>query len=177
MSGEAYIASDDSALLRSALHGLSGARALEIGAGNGGNLIELAKGFGLVVGTDLVRPADSDWKEQGVDFVLADGASCVRPGTMDLVAFNPPYLAEEASDDRAVEGGVGLEVPKAFLREALRTVKDSGRVVFLLNDAADIREFEEVCAEKAFALARMATKRVFFEELAVYSAAGRQRHR
>jgi methylase of polypeptide subunit release factors len=177
MSREAYIASDDSALLRCALRGLSGGMALEIGAGNCGNLIELAGGFGLVVGTDLVRPRTSDWRDRRVDFVLADGASCIRSGAVDLVAFNPPYLAEEASEDRAVEGGAGLEVPKAFLSEALRTVKDTGRVVFLLNNAADIREFEGICAKRAFALTQVATKRVFFEELAVYSAAAKQHRR
>jgi len=171
MSGDAYIASEDSALLRSALKGASGGRCLEMGAGNGGNLLELRKGFSVVVGTDLVRPSASDWRGNGVDYVLADGASCLRPDSFDLVAFNPPYLAVKASDDRAVEGGERLEVPKAFLREAIRTVKGTGRVVFLLNDEADVREFEMICAARSFALSRVDSRRVFFEELAVYSAA------
>jgi len=171
MSGETYISSEDSTLLRSALQGLSGGSCLEIGAGNCGNLIELRKGFDLVVGTDLVRPATSDWRGKGIEFVLTDAASCLRPGTFDLVAFNPPYLAAEVSDDRAVEGGEGLEIPKAFLREALRTVKRTGKIVFLLNDEADACRFEEMCTEKSFVLTRLAARRVFFEELAVYSAA------
>ncbi len=173
MSGDAYIASEDSALLRSALRGLTGGACLEIGAGNCGNLLELKKGFPQVVGTDIVRPGTSDWKGRGIDFVLADGASCLRPGSFDLVAFNPPYLRAEGSGDRAVEGGAGLEVPREFLREALRAVKGTGRVVFLLNDEAEIREFEALCAEKSFGLRRTVSKRVFFEELAVYSADAR----
>jgi len=170
MSGETYISSEDSALLRSALQGLSGDSCLEIGAGNCGNLLELRAGFGLVVGTDLLRPAASDWREKGTEFVLTDAASCLRPNTFDLVAFNPPYLTVEVSDDQAVEGGRALEVPKLFLREALRTVKRTGRIVFLLNDEADIGEFEKMCSEKSFVLRRLAARRVFFEELAVYSA-------
>jgi len=173
MSGEHYLASEDSALLRSALQGLSGRSCLEIGAGNCGNLVVVANWFGTVVGTDLVRPATSDWKRVGIDFVLSDGASCLRSGVFDLVVFNPPYLAVEVSDDPKVEGGRNLEVPKVFLREALRTVKESGRVVFLLNDEADPDEFESLCAEKPFVMACVATRRVFFEELRVYSAAAR----
>jgi len=171
MSGEPYTYSDDSALLKSAFQGLSGDSCLEIGAGNCGNLIELKRGFELVVGTDLIRPATSDWRRKGIEFVLGDAASCRRAEAFDLVTFNPPYLALEDSDDRAVEGGSGLEVPKTFLREALRTVKRTGSILFLLNDEASVREFEGMCSEKSFLLKRVAARRSFFEELAVYSAA------
>lgn len=170
MSGEPYFASEDSGLLRSALQRLTGESCLEIGAGNGGNLIALRKNFGLVVGTDIVRPGMSDWRGEGTDFVLADGASCIRQQSFDLVAFNPPYLAERVTGDRAVEGGEDLQVPKAFLREALRTVKRTGKVVFLLNDEADMSEFEGLCSERTFGLTRVAARRGFYEEIAVYSA-------
>ena len=174
MSEEPYTSSEDSALLRSALRGLSGEACLEIGAGNCGNLLELRRKFRLVVGTDLVRPASPDWKGREIDFLLADTASCLRSETFDLVAFNPPYLAVDLSNDQAVEGGRGLEVPKAFLREALRVVRRTGRIVFLLNDEADIEEFEEICAGMSFALTRIARRREFFEELSVYSASVRK---
>ncbi len=165
-----YIASEDSALLRSALGGYSGGSALEIGAGNGGNLVGLANRFGRVVGTDIQSPGLSDWKGSGVDFILADAATCLRSETFDLVVFNPPYLPVELGDDPAVEGGGGLEVPKNFLREALRVVKKTGRVVFLLNDEARVDEFGEICAIGGFALKKVAERRLFFEGLAVYEA-------
>jgi methylase of polypeptide subunit release factors len=171
MSGGAYISSEDSALLRSALQGLSGESCLEIGAGNCGTLLDLKRRFELVVGTDLLRPATSDWRGKGIEFVLTDAASCFRPFAFDLVAFNPPYLAVEVSGDRAVEGGEDLEVPQAFLREALRTVKRTGKIVFLLNDEADVSQFEDMCSEKSFVLTPSASKRMFFEELVTYSAA------
>ena len=122
------------------------------------------------MGTDVVRSAVSDWRGKGIEFLLTDAASCFRPETFDLVAFNPPYLRGETSDDPAVEGGRGLEVPKAFLRDALRAVKRTGRIVFLLNDEADVAEFEEICSEKSFVMTRIAAKRLFFEELSVYAA-------
>jgi len=177
MSGTVYLASEDSALLRRALQPYSGLSCLEIGSGNGGNLVGLAKRFGTVVGTDLVRPEMSDWKEVGANYILADGASCLRPDSFDLVAFNPPYLAEGDSPDRAVGGGSHLEVPKRFLREALRTVNDGGAIVFLLNDEADPGEFGRLCARSGFHLERVASKRVFFEELSVFTASRQPRRK
>ena len=172
MSGTPYLASDDSALLRRALGRYSGESCLEIGAGNGGNLVDLSRRFRLVVGTDLVRPSMGDWKG-GANFVLADLASSIRDSAFDLVAFNPPYVAGGTTGDSAVEGGPGLEVPKAFLEEALRAVGKNGVVVFLLSDDAETGEFERICAEHGFGLRRIGSRRMFFEELSVYEAAWR----
>ena len=169
MSGDPYLASEDSALLRKALGGRSGDRCLEIGAGNGGNLVYLSKRFRLAVGTDLVRPSMTDWRGAGADFVLADGASCLRSSAFDLVVFNPPYVRADV-EDRAVDGGSQLEVPKRFLREALRAAKKEGEVVFLLNHEAEQREFGAICAEAGFGLEPLASERMFFEELVVFSA-------
>ena len=169
MNGEPYLASEDSALLRRALKGRSGERCLEIGAGNGGNVVALAERFGMVVGTDLVSPSMRDWREAGVDLILTDGASCLRSGVFDLVAFNPPYLRAEV-EDGAVDGGSQLEVPRKFLREALRVARKDGVVVFILSDGADRREFSKICEEAGFALRPLASERMFFEELTVFSA-------
>jgi release factor glutamine methyltransferase len=170
MSGTAYLASEDSALLRKTLREYSGERCLEIGAGNGGNLLELSERFGLVVGTDIVRPSMSDWKEAGANFILADGASCLRDSVFDLVTFNPPYVAADVDGDPAVEGGRNLEVPKAFLVEGLRAVRREGRVVFLLDGEAEPEEFRALGAAKGFELQRVASERGFFEELTIYMA-------
>jgi release factor glutamine methyltransferase len=169
MSWEPYLSSQDSALLRRALGGRTGGSFLEIGAGNGGALVQLAKSFRLVVGTDLVRPSMSDWREAGANYVLADGASCVRGGAFDLVAFNPPYVTGEG-EDMAVEGGAALEVPKRFLAEALRVVRSEGEVVFLLNGGAKLDEFRSIAAAGGFALRPLSSEKMFFEELTVYVA-------
>lgn len=167
-----YLASDDSALLRNVLGSYSGGSALEIGAGNGGSLIELRRRFDRVVGTDIRRPGAHDWKGAGTDYILADGAACLKDEAFDLVAFNPPYLPLAVADDVAVEGGENLEVPTRFLLEALRTVKRTGMVVFLINDQAPVEVFEAECARKGFAIKKVAVKHFFFEELTVYEASG-----
>jgi release factor glutamine methyltransferase len=173
MSRSPYISSDDSALLRRALEGRAGGACLELGAGNGGTLTVLSRGYRVTVGTDLVTPSMLDWSE-GADFVLADRASCFRDGSFDLVAFNPPYVAGEGTGDIAVDGGNGLAVPKSFLKEALRTVKDDGKVVFLLNQEAELPEFEEACRARGFRLRRLDSERAFFETLSIYEAEPRE---
>jgi release factor glutamine methyltransferase len=169
MTGKAYISSEDSALLRQALGGFSGDSCLEIGAGNGGTMVELAGRFGLVAGTDILRPQMSDWRERGGSYVLADGASCFRPSAFDLVTFNPPYIPGKVRDS-AVDGGHDLLVPRRFLADALRVVKRGGAVVFLVNSEADVRKFDAICAIWGFKLERIRTQRLFYEELAVYAA-------
>jgi release factor glutamine methyltransferase len=170
MSGRQYLASEDSALLRKALRPYSGESCLEIGAGNGGNLIELTGRFELAVGTDLQAPAMDDWKGSGASFVLADAATCLKSSAFDLVAFNPPYLPVEQRSDVAVAGGEKLEVPLRMLREALRVVRKSGKVVFLLNDEADLEGFRRECERLGFAMREAASERLFFEKLTVYVA-------
>jgi len=157
-------------LLREALRSYAGESALEIAAGNGGNLVMLTKGFEVVLGTDIVLPGMADWKALGADFLLADGASCIRLGSFDLVAFNPPYLNAEVGDDPSTEGGARLEVPMRFLKEALQVVKRTGRIVLVLNDQAQIGEFEAECRRQGFKLSRIAARHMFFEELSVYEA-------
>jgi release factor glutamine methyltransferase len=167
-----YLASEDSALLRSALQYYAGNTFLEIGAGNGGNLIGLLKGFDLAVGTDIERPVMTDWGTAGGDFVLCDLASCFKDGTFDLVAFNPPYLQSDEIDDPAVDGGKEGQVPLAFMREALRVVKSSGRILMLLSDENRVDRFDKECRQRGFELVRRASKHLFYEELSVYEARG-----
>jgi release factor glutamine methyltransferase len=169
MNGGAYLSSQDSALLRRALRCYKGRMCLEIGAGNCGTLAELAERFWLAVGTDLVLPSAGAGRGE---FVLADGASCFRDSSFDLVAFNPPYLESEELVDRAVDGGRGgVEVPLHFMREALRVVKKrGGRVVMLLPTAAPVEPFEAECRRAGARLRRVQSERLFFEELSVFEA-------
>jgi len=170
MSLGAYLASEDSAVLREALGEYSGYSCLEIGAGNGGNLKELRKRFKLVVGTDLVRPGILDWSDAGANYVIADAASCFKRGSFELVVFNPPYVPSEGIVDRAVDGGTGgVEVARHFVMEALDVVKSDGRVLFLLSSANPPDCLEEFAC-RGFAVKKVAEKRIFYESLCVFEA-------
>jgi release factor glutamine methyltransferase len=164
-----YISSEDSGLLRRALGNYSGQMALEIGAGNAGGLELLSLHFDYVIGTDVIRPEMRDWPRSNSDFVLADRASCFRENSFDLVIFNPPYLPSDSIEDIAVDAGVDSEVPLNFFREALRVVRDSGRIVMALEGETPAR-IEEEGARKGFVLRQVRTERFFFETLAIYES-------
>ena len=169
MSGAPYISAEDSALLRRVAEKRSGRACLEMGAGNGGTLKAVAASFAIAVGTDIRRPGMSDWRDAGADYVLADRATCFRPGTFDLVLFNPPYVPSEAVEDAAVDAGPGAEVPMAFLSEALRAAGGDGTVLMVLEEE-DEGKAREACLGSGFELARVSEERMFFETLVVCEA-------
>ncbi len=109
-----------------------------------------------------------DWKDAGADFVLADRGSCMRDESFDLVVFNPPYLESPDVTDVAVDGGVQGEVPLAFLREALRVVKGTGRIMMLLSDGNPVGPFESEGMRRGFRMEKVSERRLFFEKLTVY---------
>ncbi|HME18710.1 MAG TPA: hypothetical protein VKF15_03125 [Nitrososphaerales archaeon] len=170
MKATPYVASEDSSLLRRAMSSHSGRTCLEIGAGNGGNLVAVSNGFELVVGSDLVRPEMGDWTDANANYVLADLAACFRDKTFDVVAFNPPYLPSDGIGDNATDAGRDGEVPLAFLREALRVVKDTGTIVMLLSAESPVERIGAECGRRNFRLTRMESRHLFYEELAVYEA-------
>jgi len=158
-----YLSSEDSSLLREVIGGYSGDSALEIGAGNGGNLSELSKHFRIVAGTDLVAPQFPE------GIVLADRASCFRDMVFDLVAFNPPYLPSAGLEDVAVDGGTnGVEVAISFLEEAVRVLKQRGRIIMLVSSENPIAELKRVCDRMGLNMTLAASKALFYERLFVY---------
>jgi release factor glutamine methyltransferase len=174
MSSGTYLSSDDSVLLRSALGRYSGEACLEIGAGNGGGLIALAKSYGLTVGTDIQRPSDSSWRGDSVDFVLADAASCFRERSFELVAFNPPYLPSDGLEERTVDGGEGgVAVASHFLAQAMRVTKENGRIVVLLSSESVLAPIRRICDLNGFLMKHLESKHLFYENLSVYEISRR----
>jgi release factor glutamine methyltransferase len=135
----------------------------------------LARGFETVVGTDVVSVAQAVESKDGSEAILADRATCFRDGIFDLVAFNPPYLPSAGIEDRAVDGGRGgLEVPLAFLEEALRVSKADAPIVLLLSSESDLEEFARRAGELGLSVAEKARKELFFETLFVYEVRKRR---
>ena len=100
MSGRPYIYAEDSRLLGDAVSSLDDTDSfLEIGAGNGGNLVRVKDKFRLVVGTDINLEIRSGFSPV-VQLVIADKVSCFRSSSFDLVAFNPPYVPSEGIKDQ-----------------------------------------------------------------------------
>ncbi|MDV3277757.1 MAG: hypothetical protein LYZ69_04730 [Nitrososphaerales archaeon] len=160
--------------MRRVLRLYSGGACLEVGAGNGGSLLELSRSFRVVVGTDVVRPDASDWREAGSSYIMADAAACFRSGSFDLVAFNPPYVPSEGIADRAVDGGrEGVEVALHFLREAMGAVKEDGKILMLVSSDNPLRVLEQECDARGCTMRRVADARLFYETLSVYEVSRR----
>ena len=143
--------------------------ASRIGFGSGAVLDALTGGFVTVVGTDVVTVAQAVVSKDGAEAILADRATCFRDGTFDLVAFNPPYLPSVEIEDVTVDGGRGgLEVPFAFLQEALRVSKADAPIVLLLSSESDLDEFRRRSGEKGLRVEEKVRRELFFETLYVF---------
>jgi release factor glutamine methyltransferase len=166
-----YLPAEDTYLLRDALGPFSGDSCLEIGFGSGAVISSVAGRFRLAVGTDLLGLDDVRLaKGPSVELVLADRATCFRDGVFDLVFFNPPYLASEAIEDQAVDGGpTGTDVPVLFLEEGLRVLREGGTILALLSTEGDLRSFLSHCDILGLAVESVVEKRLFYETLSVFT--------
>ncbi len=165
-----YQSSSDSELLRKALRAYRGNSCLEIGIGYGSNLAVLEGKFSTVVGTDLFLTEGFRAKQgPGVEVFVADRATCFRDASFDLVVMNPPYLPSEKTVDLAVDGGKrGFEVPKKFLEEGLRVIKQFGAILILLSSETSLEDFQEFCKAKGLGIKPVLSTGAFFETLTVF---------
>lgn len=165
-----YLPAEDTYLLREVLRGDSGGTCLEMGFGSGAVVSSVAGRFDLAVATDVIALESARLaRAPGVELLLADRATCFRERSFDLVFFNPPYVPSKGVSDTAVDGGMGgIEVPTAFLREALRVIRPGGSVLALLSDEGDLEGFERRCREMGSEVERAAERKLFYETLVVY---------
>ena len=169
MNNRPYIYSEDSRLLGRVISSLEDSVSfLEIGVGNGKNLVSVKDKFRVVVGTDLNLEVRGDFRS-AVELVVADKASCFRSSSFDLVAFNPPYVPSEGIEDRTIDGGRnGIEIPLEFLSSALEVLKPAGRVVMVVSSEDSIDELEDFCEKRGLKSKKIAEVSLFFESLYVY---------
>ncbi len=164
-----YHSSEDSDLLREAIRGYRGRSCLELGFGSGSNLPQLCDQFEVVAATDILRPELAPEGPHCVELVFADRATCFRDSSFDFVVFNPPYLPSESIDDPTVDGGRGgIEIPVSFLEEAVRVVRTSGTILFLLSSEGNLDEFAEYCARLGVQTKLIRKRKMFYETLFVY---------
>ncbi len=166
-----YLSSDDSALLRQAIGGYRGRSCLEIGFGSGSNLPRLCDSFDEVAATDILRSTHASKRPGCVDLVYCDRAACFRDSSFDFVVFNPPYLPSDGVVDPTVDGGKrGIEVPIMFMEEAIRVLRPSGAILFLLSSEGDISDFLGYCERGGLRVKQVMERGLFFETLYVYEA-------
>ena len=168
---EVFRPADDSYLLLQAVDVRPGERFLEVGAGTGLLALHAAKVAELAVATDVnphaVRSIRDNARQNGlrVAVVRCDLLRGLR-GTFDVIAFNPPYLAERmggAWEERAWQGGVtGEDVILRFFDELPERLANRGRCYVTIPTA---RERALAQARERFDVRLADEKPLFFEKL------------
>lgn len=167
-----YPPSEDTYLLLKAVQVRPGERVLDVGTGTGLLALHAAR-TAEVVATDVnpaaARLARTNARRNRLPLavVVCDLLSGLR-GTFDVVAFNPPYLAEPISGEaeaRAWQGGeTGEQVVLRFLDQLPAHLAADGRAYVILLAG---HERARAAARRRFRVRTLAKERMFFEELHV----------
>lgn len=122
------------------------------------------------MGTEIqVTDGFNRLKQNDISILLADGASCFKDESFDLVLFNPPYLPSEQIIDFAVDGGKGgFEVATHFLTQAQQVLRPKGRILIVLSSETSQTDFLLFCEENRLTAKQVFSKNLFFETLTVY---------
>ncbi len=180
-----YPVSEDTLLLASSISVTPGERFLEVGCGTGYISISMALRGAVVAGVDINPLAVALSREnaercgiEGADFFESDLFSAVT-GTVDVIAFNPPYLPSEdimaTGYDACWDGGpTGREVAQAFIAQCAQYLVPGGRVYLLQSSLCNPEKSQEELESRGFAVEAVGTCSLFFEQLTVFCAHGRR---
>jgi len=147
-----------------------GKRVLDVGTGSG---IQARAAWEAGAKSVLAVDVDSEAIEllEGEKFEvrksdLLDNVS----GKFDLIVFNPPYLPKDEREDvgsaLATSGGKrGDEIILRFLSKVGKYLAPSGMVLLVVSSLTPLEEIERTMKEKGFAARKVASKKVFMEEL------------
>ena len=103
-----YLPSDDTIFLANTVNRYSGTLALEIGTSSGIVLMELAKNFSAVIGTDIDLCSLKRLLEMSRNqrVICCHAASALHSIKFDLIVTNPPYLPNSTGHvDKTIDGG------------------------------------------------------------------------
>ncbi len=172
-----YEPAEDSHLLLEAVKVERGMSILEVGTGSGFIALHCAKAGARVTATDIsslaVANARMNAGQNGVsiDIIQTDLAKGIT-GEFDIILFNPPYLnseREEVLNDREREqlvgGDGGWEVSIRFLEMVSEILSEDGRI-YLLTSSESERGIMDMASGR-YNIYRVASRRIFFEELGV----------
>jgi len=174
---EVYNPSDDSYLMLKTVEVRSGEAFLEIGPGSGIISIHAAKAGAKVTAADISPHAVECTRHNAlrndakVDVVRSDMFENVQ-GLFDVIAFNPPYVADESTSTSWIErswtgGREGSEVAIRFMEDVWKHLAPNGRVYMILSSLGGLTNILKASRER-FQTEIIEEKHMFFESIFAY---------
>ena len=166
-----YLPFDDTIFLANTVNRYSGTLALEIGTSSGIVLMELAKNFSAVIGTDIdfcsLKRLLEMSRNQRV--VCCHAASALHNIKFDLIVTNPPYLPNSTGHiDKTIDGGLaGVEITIDFLMDAIGRLEIGGKILIIVSSISDIRKLDSFLSKNNIMVKKIAQKELFYETLQI----------
>lgn len=169
---DAYEPNDDSLFLSKIVTEVHAERVVEVGVGSGFVIAEYVEVNApeLAVGTDLdveaIKVAQKRRGHDSVDYICCRSCDAFRMDVFQLVFFNPPYLKDEKDYDAATSGGEkGVERTCEMAFSSYWAMAPRGRMLFLASSLSDIGYLLRRLQDEGMEPKRLATCKLFFEEL------------
>ena len=166
-----YLPSDDTIFLANTVNRYSGTLALEIGTSSGLVLMELAKNFSAVIGTDMdfcsLKRLLEMSRNQRV--VCCHAASALHNIKFDLIVTNPPYLPNSTGHiDKTIDGGpAGVEITIDFLMDAIGRLEIGGKILIIVSSISNTRKLDSFLSKNNIIAKKIAQKDLFYETLQI----------
>jgi len=166
-----YLPFDDTIFLANTVNRYSGTLALEIGTSSGIVLMELAKHFSTVIGTDIdfcsLKRLLEISRNQRV--ICCHAASALHGIKFDLIVTNPPYLPNSTGQvDNTIDGGpTGVEITIDFLKDAIGRLDIDGKILVIVSSISDTRKLDSFLSKNNIIVKKIAQKDLFYEKLQI----------
>ena len=166
-----YLPSDDTIFLAKTVNRYSGTLALEIGTSSGIVLLELAKNFSTVIGTDidfcsLKRLLEASRNQR---VICCHAASALHGIKFDLIVTNPPYLPNSTGHiDKTIDGGpAGVEITIDLLNDAFGRLEIGGKILIIVSSISGTHKLYSILSKNNIMVNKIAQKDLFYETLQI----------
>lgn len=166
-----YLPFDDTIFLANTVNRYSGTLALEICTSSGIVLMELAKNFSTVIGTDIdfcsLKRLLEISRNQRV--ICCHAASALHGIKFDLIVTNPPYLPNSTGQvDKTIDGGpTGVEITIDLLKDAIGRLEIDGKILIIVSSISDTRKLDSFLSKNNIIVKKIAQKDLFYEKLEI----------
>jgi release factor glutamine methyltransferase len=147
-------------------------KCLDIGTGSGiqsKTLIELGIKKQNITAIDINKDALAEAKKLKIKTINSNLFQNIKE-KYDLIIFNPPYLSESEFDNESdtTGGKQGDEVIIEFIKQLKKHLTKKGKAFLLTSSLTPNKEWQKLAEKNNLKIKKLATKKIFYEELYVW---------